>query len=261
MHNARFSVLRVDMHINFQNKTVVVTGGTRGIGAAMVEAFLETGAKVYATGTNREALKELNESARSKSKKVEYLYLDFSLSDSVNKCLATLSKLERVDVLVNNAGVNKIDTIDEITDDAWDWINAVNLRGPFLVIRALASKMKSQKFGRIINISSIFGVVSKEKRAAYSTTKWGLLGFTKAVALDLAPYNILVNAVSPGFVDTELTRQILGDEGIKELVEKIPQQRLADCKEIAKTVLFLASGHNTYITGQNIIVDGGFTSA
>ena len=97
----------------------------------------------------------------------------------------------------HNGAIFKIDAIDEITDDNWDWINAVNLRGPFMVTRALAPKMKSQKFGRIINVSSIFSVVSKEKRTVYSTTKWGLIGFTKAVALDLAPYDILVNAVSP----------------------------------------------------------------
>ena len=249
------------MHIDFENKTVVVTGGTRGIGAATVEAFLESGARVYATGTDLQVLNELNESAKSKTKPVEYLYLDFTLPDSVSECLGILSKLDRIDVLVNNAGVNKINHIDEIAEEDWDWINAVNLRGPFLITKMLAKKMKEQKSGRVVNISSIFGVVSKEKRAAYSTTKWGLIGLTKAIALDLAPDNILVNVVSPGFVDTELTRRVLGEEGIDELVGKIPQLRLANCKEIAKTVLFLASEHNTYITGQNIIVDGGFTSA
>ena len=249
------------MHIDFENKTVVVTGGTRGIGAATVEAFLESGARVYATGTDLQVLNELNESAKSKTKPVEYLYLDFTLPDSVSECLGILSKLDRIDVLVNNAGVNKINPIDEIAEEDWDWINAVNLRGPFLITKMLAKKMKEQKSGRVVNISSIFGVVSKEKRATYSTTKWGLIGLTKAIALDLAPHNILVNVVSPGFVDTELTRRILGDKGIDELVGKIPQQRLANSEEISKTVLFLASEHNTYITGQNIIVDGGFTSA
>ena len=249
------------MHIDLENKTVVVTGGTRGIGAATVEAFLESGARVYATGTDLQVLNELNESAKSKTKPVEYLYLDFTLPDSVSECLGILSKLDRIDVLVNNAGVNKINPIDEIAEEDWDWINAVNLRGPFLITKMFAKKMKEQKSGRIVNISSIFGVVSKEKRATYSTTKWGLIGLTKAIALDLAPHNILVNVVSPGFVDTELTRRILGDKGIDELVGKIPQQRLANSEEISKTVLFLASEHNTYITGQNIIVDGGFTSA
>src|SRR3989304_5128345 len=254
-----FAFLR-DMIIDFQGKTVVITGGTRGIGAAMVKAFLEAGAIVYATGTDIEVLNALNESEKSKSKSVKYIDLNFLSQDSVDNCMESLSKLDRVDVLVNNAGVNKINSIENITDEDWDWINTVNLKGPFLVTRTLAEKMKARKSGRIVNISSIFGAVSKEKRAVYSTTKWGLIGFTKAVALDLAPHNILVNAVFPGFVDTELTRRILGNEVIEKLVETIPQKRLANAEEIAKTVLFLSSDHNTYITGQNIIVDGGFTS-
>lgn len=249
------------MIIDFHGKTVVVSGGTRGIGAAIVEAFYSLGAFVYATGTDVNAIEELNTMSRSKSLNIRHLHLDFSSSDSVNECLERLSQLDCIDILINNAGVNKIHAIDEISSEDWSWMQEVNLHGPFILTKAVIPIMKTQKSGKIINIASIFGVVSKEKRAAYSTTKWGLIGFTKAVALDLAVHNILVNAVSPGFVDTELTRRILGDEGIKELITKIPQQRLADCKEIAKAVLFLASEHNTYITGQNIIVDGGFTSA
>ena len=163
--------------------------------------------------------------------------------------------------MINNAGVNKIESVTEILVDDWDWMNAINLKGPFLLTQALAENMKSQNSGKIINISSIFGVVSKGKRAAYSSTKWGLIGFTKAVALELAPFNVQVNAVSPGFVDTDLTHQILKPEDIKQLVETIPQGRLAQPDEIAKVVLFLCSDDNTYITGQNIVVDGGFTSA
>ena len=127
--------------------------------------------------------------------------------------------------------------------------------------QAASEKMKKQKSGKIINIASIFGVVSKENRAAYSSTKWGLIGFTKAVALDLASFNVQVNAVSPGFVNTDLTRRILGPENLKQLVKTIPQGRLAQPEEIAKVVLFLCSNQNTYITGQNIVVDGGFISA
>jgi 3-oxoacyl-[acyl-carrier protein] reductase len=157
--------------------------------------------------------------------------------------------------------VNKIESVTEISLDDWDWINAVNLRGPFLLTQAASENMKKQKSGKIINIASIYGVVSKENRAAYSSTKWGLIGFTKAVALDLASFNVQVNAVSPGFVDTNLTRRILGPENLKQLSETIPQGRLAQPEEIAKVVLFLCSEQNTYITGQNIVVDGGFTSA
>ena len=247
------------MKIDFSNKTVIVTGGTRGIGAAIVELFQQCNAQVIGTGTNTKELERLNQ--ESKERKTDYIYLDFTSNESVQKFLKFIDKQDRIDVLINNAGVNRINDINDIDENDWDWINRVNLRGPFLLTRAVSGRMKKQGSGRIVNIASIFGVVSKEKRVTYSTTKWGLVGFTKAVALDLAPYNILVNAVSPGFVDTELTRKILGNKEIEELIDTIPQKRLADAGEIAKSVVFLASHHNTYITGQNIIVDGGFTSA
>ena len=247
------------MKIDFSNKTVIVTGGIRGIGAAIVELFQECNAQIIATGTNTSELESLNQ--ESKGKKTDYIHLDFTSNESIQKFLGHIVKRDKIDVLINNAGVNKIDSIKDIAEDDWDWINNVNLRGPFLLTRAVSKIMQNQGYGRMVNIASIFGVVSKAKRAAYSTTKWGLVGFTKAVALDLAPHNILVNAVSPGFVDTELTRRILGEKEIEKLVDTIPQKRLADTGEIAKTVIFLASDHNTYITGQNIIVDGGFSSA
>ena len=247
------------MKIDFSNKTVIVTGGTRGIGAAIVELFQQCNADVIATGTDTKEIGRLNR--EPSGSKLKYMHLDFNSNDSVQSFLGFINKRDRIDVLINNAGVNKIATIDKIEEDDWDWINKVNLRGPFLLTKAVSEIMKKKGEGKIINIASIFGVVSKSKRAAYSTTKWGLVGFTKSVALDLAPHNILVNAVSPGFVDTELTRKILGNKEIEELIDTIPQKRLADPGEIAKTVVFLTSHHNTYITGQNIIVDGGFTSA
>jgi|TARA_Y100000310_G_scaffold55269_2_gene50688 3-oxoacyl-[acyl-carrier protein] reductase len=247
------------MEIDLLNKTILVTGGTRGIGAAIVQLFQKCNADVIATGTDNKEIDRLNQ--ESPGRKINYMQLDFTSNKSVQSFLDNLVERERIDVLINNAGVNRIVSINDIDENDWDWINNVNLRGPFLLTRAIVDRMKKQGYGRIINIASVFGVVSKAKRAAYSTTKWGLIGFTKAVALDLAPHNILVNAVSPGFVNTELTRKILGDKGIKEITSSIPQQRLAEVEEIAKTVVFLASDHNTYITGQNIIVDGGFTSA
>ena len=247
------------MKIDFTNKTVVVTGGTRGVGAAIVLLFQECNAEIIATGTNLDNLKRLNE--KSSDKRTKYTHLDFISDDSVQDFLGYIEKLGRIDVLINNAGVNKIDSIHEISENDWDWMNEVNLRGPFLITRSVSKIMKKQGYGKIVNIASVFSIVSRAKRAAYSTTKWGLVGFTKAIAHDLAPHNILVNAVSPGFVDTELTRRILGEKEIEKLVSSIPQKRLADAGEIAKAILFLTSDHNTYITGQNIIVDGGFTSA
>ena len=247
------------MRLDFSEKTIIITGGTRGIGAAIVKAFFDVGANVVVTGTKK--IEDVSLAISNTHSNIQYHQLDFSSDESVIEFIQSVKELDRVDILINNAGINKIDTVTEISVDDWDWINAVNLRGPFLLTQALSEKMKDQHSGKIINIASIFGVVSKEKRAAYSSTKWGLIGFTKAVALEMAPFNVQVNAVSPGFVDTDLTRRILGPENIKNLVKTIPQRRLAQPDEIAKVVLFLCSNQNTYVTGQNIVVDGGFTSA
>lgn len=245
--------------MDFTDKTIIITGGTRGIGAAIVSLFCNAGAKVVVTGTKD--INELKHDFIQDINNVQYYQLDYSSDKSIKEFIHLVNKLKSIDILINNAGVNKIESISDISVNDWDWINAVNLRGPFLLTKAVSETMKNQNYGKIINIASIFSIVSKEKRAAYSSTKWGLIGFTKAVALDLAPFNVQVNAVSPGFVDTDLTRKILGIKKMKQLCESIPQRRLAQPDEIAKLVLFLSSDQNTYITGQNIIVDGGFTSA
>ena len=245
------------------DKVVVITGGAGKLGQKHAEAVAEFKAVPILLDLSLEQA-EIASTRITKEYGVKSLGLEVDITNEsqvVQCCQNLLNEFGKIDVLINNAGVNKIDSIDKIEEDDWDWINHVNLRGPFLLTKAVSEIMKKKGQGKIVNISSIFGEVSKPKRVAYSTTKWGLIGFTKAVALDLAPYNILVNAVSPGFVDTQLTRSILGEKGIKEITETIPQKRLATVEEIAKTVVFLASDHNTYITGQNIIVDGGFTSA
>ena len=247
------------MNIDFFNTTVIVTGANRGIGAAIVKSFQQCNAEIIATCTNSNDLKRLNRV--SKENKTKYFHLDFTSNESVQNFLESINKLKEIDVLINNAGVNKIDTIHEIRDDDWDWINTINLRGPFLMTREISKVMKKQGSGKIVNIASIFSVVSKTKRAAYATSKWGLVGFTKSVALDLVSDNILVNVVSPGFVDTELTRRILSKDELKKLIRTIHMKRMANADEISKIVLFLSSDQNSYITGQNIIVDGGFTSA
>ena len=246
------------MNLDFSNKTVIVTGGTRGIGAALVERFSEAGANLLFTGTKAPC--DIDLSRYKESAFIRYHQLDFSMDESIDRFLRTVDELDAIDVLVNNAAENKINHIEDISLEDWDRLNSINLRGPFLLTKAVAKVMKQRKQGRIINIASIFGVVSKEKRAAYSSTKSGLIGFTKAVALDLAPFNVQVNSISPGFVDTDLTRQILGTRGIRDLTDRIPQKRLADPGEISNVVMFVASSMNTYLTGQNIVVDGGFTS-
>ena len=174
--------------------------------------------------------------------------------------LSDIDRIQKIDVLVNNSGINRIDPVDEIKMEDWNDLVAVNLKAPLMLIRNIARKMKQQRYGRIVNIGSIFGVISKAKRALYSATKHGLHGLTIATALDLAPYGILVNTVSPGFVLTELTKSILSAKEIEELTAQVPIGRFAQPEDISAVVLFLCSSENRYITSQNIIVDGGFVN-
>ena len=243
------------MNIDFTNKTVLVTGGTRGIGASIVRHFENLNAEVIATGANKDQLH------KSINRRVKYHYLDLRNEKSISDFIEYISQLKKIDVLINNAGMNKIDPIEKIKDEDWHNIYNINLYGPFVLTREISKIMKKNKYGRIVNIASIFGVISREKRAAYSSTKSGLIGLTKATAHDLAKDNILVNSISPGFINTELTKNILGEKSMKEISSSIPLKRLGDPDEIAKLVLFLTSDQNTYITGENIIIDGGYTIA
>ena len=243
------------MNIDFTNKTVLVTGGTRGIGASIVRHFENLNAEVIATGVNKDQLH------KSINRRVKYHYLDLKNEKSISDFIEYISQRKKIDILINNAGMNKIDPIEKIKDEDWHNIYNINLYGPFLLTREISKIMKKNKYGRIVNISSIFGVISREKRAAYSSTKSGLIGLTKATALDLAKDNILVNSISPGVINTELTKNILGEKSMKEISSSIPLKRLGDPDEIAKLVLFLTSDQNTYITGENIIIDGGYTIA
>ena len=242
------------MKIDFKGRVALVTGGTMGIGKQIAEDLLRLGADVYITGRSATPPQD------SPWGIGRYLCVDFTRRADTNRFLLQVKKMERIDVCINNAGINRINPIDETRVEDWDDISAVNLDAPFLVTRTVSSIMKSNSYGRIINISSIFGVISKAKRALYSMSKFGLRGLTVSSSIDLAPYNILVNTVSPGFVMTELTQRILGPEEMKRLTKEVPLGRFANVKEISNTVLFLASDINTYITGQNIIVDGGFVN-
>ena len=198
------------------------------------------------------------EAARDKGRWLKYHAVDFTKPDALQDFLHELGEYDRIDVCVNNAGINRNNYIDEVrVEDLQDML-AVNLQAPALITRAISPIMKRRHYGRIVNIASIWGVIGKEKRSVYSISKFGLRGLTTGSAIDLAPYNILVNTVSPGFVMTELTRRNLSEQEMEELARQVPMGRFAEPEEIAKAVLFLASSHNTYITAQNVVVDGGF---
>lgn len=238
--------------MDFKNKTAIVTGGTRGIGKNISESLWELGCDTIITGTGDK------EKVVRKKPRLHYLKLDFLDSKSIKDFIKSISKFRNIDILINNAGMNIIESIDRIEKDNWDKVLQVNLTGPAFLMKSVAKIMKKRNYGRILNISSIFGVVSKEKRNAYSASKTGLIGLTRAAALDLAKYNILVNALCPGFTMTDLSKSILSKSEISQISKEIPLQRFANVDEIAKVALFLCSGLNTYITGQAIIIDGGF---
>ena len=247
------------MRIDFQGQVVMVTGATRGIGKQIAHDLAELGAELILTGTNKEQIDVLNKAAvRDKTVKRKYLAVDFTDRESMKWFLDEISGYDRIDVCINNAGINRINYIDDTLDEDWNDLLAVNLEAPLMITRELSRIMKKNNYGRIINFSSIFGVISKGKRLLYSITKFGIRGLTVASSIDLARYNVLVNAVSPGFVLTDLTKKILSKKEMTELCNQVPIGRFAKPEEISKVVLFLSSKHNTYITGQNIVVDGGF---
>jgi NAD(P)-dependent dehydrogenase (short-subunit alcohol dehydrogenase family) len=245
------------MNLDFSGKKVLITGATSGIGEAIAEEFAHLGADLILTGHLAEEVEEFN---RCGAKNRRYLHVEFTNEDSLNRFLEEIEGEERIDVCVNNAGINRNNPIEDVLREDLDALLQINLRAPFLVSQAVGRVMKRTGYGRIVNIASIWGVITRARRSAYTTTKSGLVGMTRTVAVDLAPYNVLVNAVSPGFVMTELTRNTVPEEERKQLASMVPVNRFAQPEEIAKVVLFLASEINTYITGQNIVVDGGFVS-
>jgi NAD(P)-dependent dehydrogenase (short-subunit alcohol dehydrogenase family) len=189
----------------------------------------------------------------------EYVQGDFAELNQSHECAAFVRKLEP-DVLINNAGINKIAPFAEIDPQDFLKIQQVNVFAPFMLCQAVIPSMKRKRWGRIVNVSSIWGKVSKAHRASYSASKFALDGMTLAMALELGSQGILANCVAPGVVDTELTRTVLSDEQVRQqLVATIPVGRMATIDEIARFVVWLGGPQNTYINGQNIAIDGGLT--
>jgi 3-oxoacyl-[acyl-carrier protein] reductase len=215
---------------------VLVTGGSRGIGKAISELFFDNGYDVCAPKRDE---------------------LDLSSRESIRGFIE--KNEEGFDVIINNAGINHINLIEDTNENEMDEIIKVNLTAPMLIIKGFAPKMKQRKSGRIVNISSVWSTVSSQKRAVYSSTKHGLHGITMTAALELSGFGILVNTVSPGFTATDMLKNNNTPEEIEKILRNTPLGRMADPAEIAKVVFFLGSYDNTYITGQNIVVDGGYS--
>lgn len=249
------------MKIDFKGQVVLVTGATRGIGKQLTDDFAKAGARLILTGTKKEEIDTLNKTRKKDHEnKRTYYCVDFIDSESTNDFLEEIRKYKKIDVCINNAGINRINYIEDTLVKDWDDIMAVNLKAPYLITKEVSKVMKKNRYGRIVNISSIFGIISKSKRSIYSASKFGIQGVTVAVSNELAKYNVLANTVSPGFVLTDLTRRILSKKEIRDLNKHIPLGRFAMPDEISRIILFLSSSLNTYLTGQNIVVDGGYVN-
>jgi 3-oxoacyl-[acyl-carrier protein] reductase len=246
------------MELSFDNKNIVVTGATRGIGKAIADCFFEAGGNVFLTGTNKNEIAELNRNNNNDRRK--YFQLDFSDSRSLENFKKHKELPARIDVLVNNAGINIVKPFVDTNEDDYNRIQKINVSGPMKLLQHFGKGMLNNGYGRVVNIASIWSVITRPGRSHYTLSKNALVGLTKTLAVEWASKNVLVNAVSPGFTSTELTLQTNTKEQLLNIEKQIPIQRMAQPEEIAKTVVFLCSDHNTYLTGQNIVVDGGYTN-
>ena len=236
--------------MRFLNKRVFITGASRGIGASIARAYRAEGAFVIGTQTQNN---DTNNDVCS-----EWHIADFSDENQILSC-ADYLRSQDIDILVNNAGFNTNENFSSIDLGVFKKIQQVNLLAPFLLCQAAVEGMEKKGWGRIVNISSIWGKISKTGRAAYSASKFALDGLTVGLSAEYSSRGIMANCVAPGFIDTSLTRRMLTPNEITDLVSRVPVARLGSATEIANLVLWLSSAENTFTTGQNIAIDGGFT--
>lgn len=245
--------------VDLSGQAALVTGASRGIGRSIALALARCGAKVACVARNEEKLKETAAAIVAAGGTSEIYSCDVSSGESVQQVVAAVvEKWEGLQILVNNAGITRDTLVPRMQDDQWDDVINTNLRGTFLFTRAVTRPMLSARYGRIINISSVSGLIGNAGQANYSASKAGIIGFTRSVSRELAGRNITVNAVAPGFIETEMTAA-LGEALQDEVKKRIPAKRLGKAEEVADGVLFLASKAAAYITGQVLTIDGGMT--
>ena len=242
------------MKVDLSGKVALVTGGSKGIGLAIAQALAGAGAKVAVCardGAKAQAVaQELQGGARGYA-------CDVGVAAQAEQAVAAVEQdLGQVDILVNNAGITRDNLLVRIKEEDWDAVLATNLKGAFLMTKLTTRGMMKKRWGRVINITSVVGLTGNAGQANYAASKAGMIGFTRAVARELASRNILVNAVAPGYIETELTAHLTAEQNTA-LQGAIPLARLGKSSDVAGAVLFLASEFASYITGQVLVVDGG----
>ena len=244
--------------MNLENKKIIVTGATGGIGNSIVKALSDTGAKILATGTRLEKLEEL----KSKFKNTDILKFDISKSDEIEEFIENATKQlgGGLDCLINNAGITQDNLAIRMNIDEWKKVIDINLTSTFLLSKFAVKKMLKNKYGKIINITSVVGHTGNLGQANYTASKAGIVAMSKSLAIEYAKKNININCISPGFIKTEMTDKI--EEKFKEsIISKIPSSRLGEPEDVANVVLFLASDQSNYINGETIHVNGGMYMA
>ncbi len=243
--------------MEFKNQVGLVTGGTRGIGKAIAEELAKRGVNTIVAARNIEAAEEVAQSLRQYGVKALGLKIDVSSAEDVKEAFETIRKeFQRIDILINNAGITRDGLLMRMGEEAWDAVIDINLKGVFLCSKEAIKDMVSQKYGRIVNITSVAAFMGNPGQANYSASKAGIVGFTKTVAREYASRGITVNAVAPGFITTAMTDVL--PERVKEDMKKlIPLGRFGTVEDVANAVIFLASPESGYITGQVIHVNGG----
>jgi 3-oxoacyl-[acyl-carrier protein] reductase len=242
---------------NLSNKIAIVTGASRGIGSAIAHNLSKAGAKVVLISRSIDALKSVESEIKSNGGEAISITADVSNLESFTNAISQVVETwGTVDILINNAGITKDNIILRLKEEDWDAVIDINLKGCFNGIKAVTRPMLKSRSGRIINITSVIGLIGNSGQSNYAASKAGILGLTKSIAKELGPRNITVNAIAPGYIQTEMTDNL--DQTSKDnLMKSIPLQRLGKPEEIASLVCFLASEEAAYITGQTLNVDGG----
>ena len=241
-------------------KVALVTGGSKGLGWAMARGLALAGADIVINSRNGDELESAMDGILQGTDRRGFsLVADlFKREDTVNLARQAIEAMGRVDIIINNAGTNLTGPVDEIKDDDWDKLMELNLSAPMVLVRELAAQMKERRWGRIINISSIFGLCAKEARGSYSATKAGLIGITRTMAQELGPWNITANVIAPGPFSTPLTDRLVQGELREYFDSMVVLERWGKPEDLMGPALLLASDAGSYITGSTLVVDGGW---
>ena len=243
--------------MGFENQIVLVTGSTRGIGLEIAREFAKAKATVILTGRNQETVDQAVSELTKQGYRADGFSVDVANTANVKEITdKILDKHNRVDILVNNAGVAKDNLLLRMSENDWDEVMAINLKGVFNFTKAVSKPMLKAQKGRIINISSVIGVMGNVGQANYAASKAGIIGFTKSVAKELASRGITVNSIAPGYIDTDMTQK-LSEKIQHNILNQIPMKTFGRPSDIALACLFLASESANYITGQTLVIDGG----